>query len=767
MRYQPPPSEEIETGVNQSLAKTSYPGASITLGDLLQTYHRRRRIFYGVTLGMLVLAILYCIVCTRRYDATGVIQVQKANPDGLGLDNIMGGPAGGNDALNAALDLQTESEVLQSDTLALKVIEDLHLEHTEDFKNHFSPLGWAMGLITPRGVSDAPNASLEDSPVRRAHVLRVFSDNLKVKVDSGSRLIDIDYLSRDPKTAANVVNHLIQGLTEYTFQTRLAATTQSSAWLSGQLGALRKQSEELEAKVANLQKDMGVFSLGGSDSQGKPQVYSTVLDRLQQQTTALSAAEANRIMKGALYQVVQSGNADLISGLAGSSIGGASANVNNSFNLIQTLRGQQATLLQQLAHDEAKFGSAYPTVAEESASLKGIDQAIEAEIGRLNARAKNDFEIAQQAEQTTRADYEMAHRAADQLNDKAVEFTIASQEADDSRALYKDLLKRLKEGGMLENLRSSNITVVDPGRVPSKPKRPNVPLYLAIALVIGLFCGAGACLLIDSVDDKIQGVEDLEYLHSLPLLGIMPFAKPRKGFKALEAVASPASDFTEAVRGLRTSLMLSKSGAPPKVVLITSAISGEGKSTLAKSLAVLLAKQGRRVLLVEADMRRPRMRLDLESARQGGLSEILASKDEAGAWLEGAITLDDVSNLVILPAGPVPPDPAELLDSARMRLLVEAWRVQFDLVLLDGPPVLPVTDAVTLAGMADTTIMVARCGLTPRSSLRRASLLIEEHMDRARIRVVLNAVQPRSYAFHSYYGYASNNSYRRETRESA
>ena len=472
-------------------------------------------------------------------------------------------------------------------------------------------------------------------------------------------------------------------------------------------------------------------------------------------------------MKGALYQVVKSGNADLISGLGGSSIGGSSANVNNSFNLIQTLRAQQATLQQQLAHDEAKFGSAYPTLAEESASLKGVNQAIDAEIERLNERAKNDFEIAQQAEQSTRADYERAHRAADQLNDKSVEFAIASQEADDSRALYQDLLKRLKEGGILENLRSSNITVVDPGRVPSKPKKPNVPLYLAIALALGLFTGAGACLLIDSVDDKIQGVEDLELLYGLPLLGIMPFAKRRKGFKALEAVTSPGSNFTEAVRGLRTSLMLSKSGAPPKVVLITSAIAGEGKSTLAKSLAVLLAKQGKRVLLVEADLRRPRMRHDFESARQGGLSEILASKGGAGAWMEGAMTLNDVSNLVILPAGPVPPDPAELLDSAPMRLLVEAWRLQFDLVILDGPPVLPVTDAVALAGMADTTIMVARCGLTPRSSLRRASQLIEEHVNRTRIRVVLNAVKPGSHAFHSYYGYASSKSYPGDLRESA
>jgi succinoglycan biosynthesis transport protein ExoP len=752
--------------MNQSLTKGPPSSAYITLGDLLQIYRRRRRIFYSVIAGMLTLAGLYCIFCTRRYDASAVIQVQKEDPGGWGLDNIMSGSAGGADAVNTVLDLQTESEILQSDTLALRVIQDLHLEHTEDFKGHFSPVGWVMGMVSPRGLSDAPGASLEDSPVRRAHVLRVFASNLKVKVDSGSRLIDIDYLSTNPKTAAAVVNQLIQGLTEYTFETRLAASSQTSNWLSGQLGSLRKQSEALETKVANLQKNMGVFSLGGSDSQGKPQVYSTVLDRLQQQTTALSAAEANRIMKGALYQVVKSGNADLISGLGGSSIG-TSSGMTNAFSLIQTLRAQQATLQQQLAHDEAKYGSAYPTLVEESASLKGVNQAIDDEIRRLNERAKNDFEIAQQTEQSTRADYESAHRAADQLNDKAVEFTIASQEADDSRALYQDLLKRLKEGGMLENLRSSNISVVDPGRVPSSPKKPNVPLYLAIALAFGLFTGAGSCLLVDSVDDKIQGVEDLEYLHGLPLLGIIPFAKPRKGIRALEAVASPASSFTEAVRGLRTSLMLSKSGSPPKVVLITSAVSGEGKSTLAKSLAVLLAKQGRRVLLVEADLRRPRLRLDLESTRQGGLSEILASKDDAAAWLEGALTLDDVSNLVILPAGPVPPDPAELLDSARMRLLVEAWRVQFDLVLLDGPPVLAVTDAVALAGMADTTIMVARCGLTPRSSLRRASQLIEEHVNRARIRVVLNAVKVGSHAFHSYYGYASDKSYREDRRESA
>jgi succinoglycan biosynthesis transport protein ExoP len=723
----------------------------------MQVYRRRRRVFYGVLLGFLAVAAFYCAVCTRRYSASAVIQVQKESPDGLGLDNIMSGPTAAVDALNAALDLQTESEVLQSDTLALRVIEDLDLEHTRDFRGSFSPIGWAMGLISPRGTKDPNNASLEDSPARRTHVLRVFSKNLKVKVDSGTRLIDISYLSSDPRTSATVVNHLIRGLTDYTFQTRLSATSQASTWLSSQLGDLRKQSESLQGRVADLQKDMGVVSLGDTDTDGKPQIYSAVLDRLQQQTTALSAAQSNRIMKGALYEVVKSGDADLVSGLSGTSVGGSSQAAGNSFALIQTLRGQQAALQEQIAHDSVKFGADYPTQVEQRASLAGVNRSINAEIQRVATRAKNDYEIARQTEQDTRASYESARHDAEQLNDKAVEFTIARQEAEDSRTLYQGLLKRLKEGGVLEGLHSSNVTVVDPGRVPDKPKTPNVPIYMAIALVAGLFSGGSMSLLLDTMDDKIQDIDELQLQFGLPLLGIVPLARKMKSGRQLEAES--ASPFSEAVRGLRTSLMLSKSGAAPKVVLVTSAVPGEGKSTLSKSLAVLVAKQGRRVLLVEADLRRPQMHeyLDLEGA--GGLSVVLATQEDGENGLGASLSLSEVSTLTLLPAGPIPPDPAELLDSARMRCLIQSWRTQFDLVILDGPPALPVTDALALAGMADTTILVARCGLTARSSLRRACQLLEEHVDSRHLRIVLNGVKPGSYAFSNYYGYAANNFY--------
>lgn len=751
-----------------SLTTFEHSQADLAIADLWPIYRRRRRTFYLVLGGCLALALVYCAFSTRRYSAEGVIQVQRQSPDGLGLETLTGEQANVGDALTYNMDLETQASILQSDSLALKVIQDLNLEHTKDFQSHFNPIGWALGLLSPGGAPDPKGASLEDSPARRAHVLKVFSSRLKVKVDSGTRLIDITYKNPDPKIAAAVVNHLIDGLQNYNFQTRSIATTQVSNWLSGQLGDLRKQSEDLQAKVISLQRDMGMISVGNTDAQGKQEVYSSSLDRLRQATAALSDAESNRILKGAVYQAAKSGDADLISGLSGNGVGTASLGLNNSLALIQTLRAQQATLQQQIAHDEAKFDSAYPPLIEERASLKGIDQSIQAEIQRVAERAKNDYLVAQQTEQNTRNLYEAAKKQANSLNDKAVEFTIARQEAENSRSLYDDLLRHLKEAGVLEGLRSSNITVVDPGRAPFKPSTPNIPLVLAIACALGLLGGAASALFQDTVDNKIQTVDEIERQKGFSLLGIMPFEKSsERQDQELLPVMSKRSAFAEAVRGLRTSLMLGRTGTPPKVVLITSPLPGEGKSTLSASLAALLSQQDKRVLLVEVDMRHPTLRERLQLHGDGGLSTVLANKNAHDIGTAEMVTTPEFPNLFVLPAGPSPVDPAELLDSIRMRDLVNVWRKQFDLIVLDAPPVLPVSDSIAVASMVDTTVLVARCGFTPRASLKRAYQMLEEQVADARIRVVLNGVNPGSYAFDNFYGRSMDKYYGGEKYASA
>ena len=756
----------------------------LTIKDLWGIFLRRRAIVVGTLAFCLGAAILLCVVSTRRYEAKGELQVQKETADALGLESMMGAAEGASDALDANITMQTQAQVLQSDSLALKVIKDLKLEQNPDFRPKFSPTGWAMGLISPSGPQDPGNAELEDAPARRARALNIFGKNLKVKPVSGTRLIDVTYLNPDPKVAAAVVNQLVQGLVDYNFQTRYNATEQAAHWLNGQLSDLRRQSEDLQAKVVQLQRDSGVFTLGETDTQGREQVYTPVLDRLQQATAQLSQAQSSRILKGALYQVVKGGDPELISGLAGTGmLASASASVNNSLSLIQSLRAQEAASQAQLNELSAKFGPAYPKLAEMRANLDSVEKAIHAEAGRIAERAKNDYTMAEQVENSARSVFLNEKSQADALNDKAISYMIVRQEAEESRGLYETLLKRLKEAGVLAGLRSSNITVVDPARTPSKPAKPNVLLYLAASLAGGLFLGSCGALLRDTMDNKIQNLPELEaYLGEMPL-GILPYHKESRGLgetrvkgplpagtagvprpsasaktQSLAAVADPSAAYTESLRALRTSLMLARGGSPPQVILTTSSVTGEGKSMLSVNLAALLAQQNRKVLLVDGDLRRPVLHRRLNLKTETGLSSILASEDIEQSAISAALPVEGVPGLHVMPAGPVPPYPAELLGSAQMAEAMQVWRNEYDFVIVDGAPVLPVTDSVLLSNLADLTLVVARYKMTERQSLERSCRLLQSQGTQ-KVGVVLNAVERSANTYYQYYGYKNSSYY--------
>jgi capsular exopolysaccharide synthesis family protein len=595
--------------------------------------------------------------------------------------------------------------------------------------------------------------------------LKVFAKHLDVKVVPGTRLIQVDYANPDAHLAAQVVNHLIQGLMDYTFETKLASTSEASKWLSGQLSDLRKQSEDEQEKLAAVQKQTGIFSFG-TDNEGREQVYSDVLDRLQQSTAALSAADSNRILKEAVYKAVKSGNGELISELSGTTATGAAQPVNTSLNLIQNLRLQQATLQSEIATDEQKYGSAYPRMTELRASLDQVNKAIQDEITRVSDRAKNDYQVAQQTEDQVRQQYEANRAAANQLKDKQVDYMILREEANQSRSLYDDLLRKLKEAGVTEGLKASNVTVVDPGRVPAKPKKPNVPIFLALSVVVGALFGFGGALFADALDKRIQTIEEIEQL-GLPLVGILPrFGKGRKELDSLSltrTLDAPKSAYSEAVRGLRAVSLVARPTDPPRVILITSASPNEGKSLTARNLAVSIAQQGKRVLLIDADLRRPADQKEFGETTKDGLSTFLEGTDK----VSGIIALEGVANLFLLPAGPVPPNPSELLGSSRMRQLVSELKASFDLILIDSPPVLPVVDAVLLSELADSTLLVARYGVTVRESLHRSYKILVRHVSRSNIGIVLNDVQMKSDAYESYFGQNMSHYYRESVHEIA
>lgn len=769
-------SKRLARSVGQRTILESIPANNEwTIKDLLMVLKRRRSIVWTGVSVCLLLGVAVCFFLTPRYKAHGEIEIQKSATDGLGLQNLTNPVQDDQtDALEDSITLQTQSTILQSSSVALKVIEDLNLENTYDFRPTFSPIGWAMGLLTPSGaVADPQSARLEDAPHRRDHALKVFQKHLKIAPQSGSRLIDIQYTSSDPKIAAAVVNDLTKSLVDYTLNSRYAATSQVSSWLSGQLGDIKKDAEEQQGKVEQLQRESGVYSLGISDAQGKEIAYSATLDRLQQATQELSAATSNRILKGALYKSVENGDPELISGLAGSSLMGTSPAVNNSFQLIQNLRTQQAALATQLSSDSSKYGYANPKLADDKASLDSINMQIAAEVKRIGERAENDFKASQVVEDKVRAVYVQERKAADAQNDKAIALLIARQEATDARGLYQTLYSHLKEAGVIEGLRSSNVSVVDAGRVPSKPV-PDIPIVLALSLVSGCFAGVSGALVANATSDRIETIDTIEHALNAPIVAVLPMthalAKGRRSLAAssddsrVAVLGGPNTAYVEALRGLRTSLLLPKSGQSPKTILITSAAEKEGKSTLSLNLAALLVLNQSRVLLIDGDMRSAGlsgyMGFGRHKSGEGdddtkGLSEALSGDGEPNI----VTPFSQIPNLSVIPSGATPKYPAELLGSERMRALVKRMSDNYDYVLIDSPPILAVADALILSRLTDTTLLVARHERSTQKSLERAYKTLHG-IENRNVKVVVNAVQRNSVSFSEFYGYRSTSYYK-------
>ncbi|MBV8671956.1 MAG: polysaccharide biosynthesis tyrosine autokinase [Acidobacteriaceae bacterium] len=745
-----------------------------TLLDLLAVFRRRRAFLLWPLTASLLLVTAYCLVATPRFRATAQIEVQKESPGVFGLEtDAMGNSRDvDSDSLDYSMTLETEARILQSGSLALQVIKDLHLETTSDYFPEHSPgLRFPAWILFWKKPVEPMSVPIDDAPDRRYVVLKIFASHLKVTPLVGTRLIEISYSDPDPKLAAKVVNRLVQTLMDYSFQARFNATAQASDWLAGQLVGLRRQTEELQQKAIRLQRDTGIF--------GDESAHNVVLARLERLNEAQIAAESNRILKEAIYKASQSGDPELISGLAGNSAVGASPAMTNSLALIQTLRSQEAALRAEIAEDDTKYGSAFPRLAELHAQLDGLETSIQEEVHRIGERSRTDFEIASDAERSARDSFEEQKRLTNETSDRAIAYSLARQEADASRNIYQGLLAKLKEAGVLEGLRSTNLIVINPARIPprNRPQSPNTPLYYAAALATGLFIGCSSALVRELQDRSIRSAQELEEMLGSHLLGVIPRVNDNTRFpghrarragigitaprmiRSIAAIADSrnasayeSSPFLEALRSVRTSLLSSYPARPPKVILVTSSVAGEGKSKLAASLACVLTQLDTRVLIVDADLRCPTLHKELGIDGTAGLGAVL---------FEGSLPIvhphPELPELSVLCGTSTPALPSELLASQRMNELLAGWRSEYDFILLDSPPVLPVTDARILARLCDATLLVARHGFASRQAVQRSQQLIQQELpEHATLGAVLNGVSVESADYYEYYGYRNS-----------
>src|SRR5579864_529723 len=728
---------------NRDGIPAAYPGSS-TQDSLLREYMRVLIKSKWVVIASVALVLVVVTISTLRstpiYEAVGSIAINKTDPITFNLKD-----SSSSFDYYDPTDLDTEVRILKSDLLALQVIRQLNLDR--------QPETGATAKSSPASLELTTDALQPDS-ARTSAALASFKGSLQVSLVPNTRIIEIRYRSPDKNVAARVVNTLAHTYVEQNFKTRFESTMQASDWLSKQLVDLQIKVETSQEKLVKYQKEHEIL---GIDE--KQNITTAKLDELNRE---LTSAESARMEKESIYHLVQSGDSDSIATAA--NVDGAARGSSANSALLEKLREQQADLKIQVAQLSTQFGPSYPKLAQLNSQLKEVEAQIQTEMRKVAARLRGDYLAAVQRESMLRSALEQQKQQANKLNESAIEYSLLKRDVDANLTLSEGLLERLKEAGVTAGLRSNNFRIVDAARVPTSPAGPNILRNLAFALALGFSTGIGLAFLLESMDNTVRTPEQAQTISALPSLGMIPLGsrstrEMRRGEKlalasskeAVELVTKsrPRSQMAESYRALRTSLLLTFAGGPPNVILITSALPEEGKTTTSVNSAIVLAQKGTRVVLIDADLRRPSIHKTLGMGPKLGLSNVLTGT----ASLEEAIIPSTIlPELFILPAGTPPPNPAELLASTKMKNILAELRKQYDHIVIDSPPTLSVTDAVVMSTDADAVVLVIRSGHTTKPALRRArDILLQVN---ARVcGVLVNAVDLNSPDYYYHYEY--------------
>jgi len=634
--------------------------------------------------------------------------------------------------------IETQTKILQSETLALQTIRSLDLERYPEF-------------------GGGPNVNVwnrDGGVTRRPAILSAFLGRLSVKRVPNSRLIEVKFEAENPQLAAQIVNTHLQNYIEENFRSKYDATSQASNWLSSELEELRIKVEKSENARIAYERENQIWQID--------EKQDITTQKLADLSKAVTDAQTDLAQKEALYRMADSGNVDALPQA-------------ETDTVLEDLLKKKSDLDEQYADAINVYGPNFPKVERLAAQQKQVNADLKKEEQTLFEGVKQQYETAKSHVEILKQQLDQQKAEANDLAEKLVQYHILQHDADSNKQLYDDLQQKLKEAAITSGLRSSNIRVVDPALAPANAARPQKARNIFLAFLVGLVGGVGLALFREYLDNTVKSPDDIENLTGLPSLAVVPslpgssanhnrlsrLAKEAAPLAAsgprveLLSYMQPKSQISEAFRALRTSLLLSQAEHPPQVILVTSALPREGKTTAAVNLAVTLAQLGDRTLLLDSDLRKPGVRraLNLTTGKDVGLSSYLA----------GVSTLEEVctphpaiSNLTAITTGPIPPSPADLLSSHRMGEAIAELRRRFKFIVIDSPPVMAATDAVILSAQTDGVLLVVRSGETPKEAFTRTRDLLAAVKSRL-LGVVLNAVDssaPDYYYSYRYYPYA-------------
>ncbi|NWF75700.1 MAG: polysaccharide biosynthesis tyrosine autokinase [Nitrospirae bacterium] len=701
----------------------------VHLRDYLSVIIRRRWILITFLIAVVTTVTIGTFLAKPKYKSTITIKIDKENPNILSFKDVVGLERVEEDYY------QTQYKILKSRNLAKRVIRSLRLNEHPEFVSpqkieaHASEAnsGQLLKQIDP----------LEDGI--SSGVIDTFLKKVEVSPLQKSRLVNVSFISYDPELSANVSNAIGEAFIELNIESKFEATHQARAWLEKQLETMKAKVEQAEEKLNEYAAKNEIIFIEKTDEQGKgTQSENIVTKKLSELSSELTEATSDRISKEALYKEIRSDDPE-----------SSSVIMNNP--LILELKKTLATLESEYNEQLKVYKQDYPKMVRLKEQITQIKKKIDTESRKLITSIRKDYEVAVKRENQLKATLESQKNKALDLNQRIIQYQILKREADTNKELYNGLLQRLKETGVSASLTASNIQLLDKAEIPKSPYKPNKKLNIMLSLVVGLLGGIGLAFFTEYLDNTIKTPEDIEKRVSLPPLGFIPDYSDKKENLAIEYVAHEKanSPIAEAYRSIKTFLLLSTGGKPPRIIMITSPIREDGKTTTAINTAISLTKSDAKVVLIDADMRRPRIHGIFSNSSKIGLSTFLSGNIEFGNDL---IQKSYIENLYIIPSGPVPPNPAELLSSYRFRELLQALYSIYNFVVIDTPPVIGISDPLIISQSVDGVVMVVRSGKTPKEAAHEARRLLLG-VNAKILGVVLNSINQSEMRYSHYYHY--------------
>lgn len=720
-------------------------GEQLHLTDYFRVLFKRRWTIAASFTIVLGFVTLHTFTVTPVFRATTQLLIENENPNVINFQEVLQQNQRNNDYY------QTQYRVLRSRLLARRTLDSAALwKHPlmagsgEGGGLSLNPMAWAsatVAMVSGWFRSDA----VQELPAQaetavQSRTIDRFLRGVSVEPIRNSRLVDISYASSNPEFAMQAVNALAKAYIEQNLDFRFSATNDAAKYLNQQVTEQRKAVDQSEEALQRYREQTNSQLLEVEDR------GNIVLKRLADLNVAVTQASNDRAQKEAVYDQIRAVQNDP------AALDTVPAVLSNSY--VQGLKTQLAQLQREQVQKAQTLGEKHPDMVETVSAIKETETKLRLEVAKVVQALRNDYEAAKTLEQSLTDSLNRQKSEALSTSRQSIEYQVLERDAESNRQIFDGLLRRTRETGISSELLASNIRIVDAAEVPRRPTSPNKPFNLLMGAFGGLALGLGLAIFFEYLDNRIKLPAEIKTHLGLPFLGLVPAIDIRSLASAPLVNQGVPANFGEAFRTIRTNILFSSADSGSKSIVVTSTSPGEGKTLVSTNLAVSLAMASQRVLLIDADMRRPKVHEAFEMAHEPGLSNVLVNETK----MSQAVRKTSIPSLWVLPAGKHPPNPAELLGSRRFKDVLTALGEHFEWVIVDSPPVQAVTDACVVAHVASGVVFVVGAEMTGRSAAKAAL----DQLDSAKAKhvgAILNRVDLRRHGY--YYSHYYQRQYAR------